>query len=377
LISLERSHRVVPLALELVAGMTLPTGYLSPNFVAPGGSRTIELTDPAILLTDREISAQEDLVPLLDALVRQDRRDLLVMAADVAGAALALLTANAAAGVLRCVAVRAPEVNEYRTDILEDLAIWTGARFVSTQSGDRLASVTPADLGCARSVHIDDETTVIVGGQGDPENARRRVAAVKAAAQACADPYKKEKMDRRVARLSGGVAVIWYGGATDAERNERRLRLEDAVAGLWAALRGGVVPGGGAALLNAARRLNQLEVSGDEAAGVRIVGRAMAEPLRQIADNAGSQGSMVVATVGRLQQERDNPSAGYDAVAGDYCDLSERGIMDPAEVVIAALETAVSGAAMALTTEAIVLPAAARRPPATRTTSSLSKRPGS
>jgi chaperonin GroEL len=354
LISLERSQRGAALELEFSEGMTLPRGYLSPHFLPPGGARAIELDEPYVLLTDREISDASDLVPVLERLARLERRELLLVASDVSGPALALLTANNAAGVVRCVAVRAPEVNELRREILEDLAIWTGGRFVGKDLGDRLHFVTPADLGRARSAHIDGDETAIVGGRGDADRVQRRIAAIKAEASACHDSYRKEKLDRRVARLSGGVAVIWYGGATDAERNDRRLRLEDAVASMWAALRGGLVPGGGVALVNAAARLDQVEAEGDEAAGVAVVRRALEEPLRQIVANAGRHGGVVLANVRRLQREQGNPNVGYDVVGEEYCDLSASGIMDPAEVACAALETAASCAAMLLTTEAVV-----------------------
>jgi chaperonin GroEL len=363
MVSLERSNRSTPLSLEYVEGMTYDRGYISPMFVTSQTEDTIELSHPYILVTDAYLEKGEELVPLLEKIAGADSKELLVIAPDVKGSALSVLSANNAAGVVRCVAIRAPEVNEYRQNILEDMAIWSGGNLISKSFGDLLPYVTLRNLGRAQRVVVDSASTTIIGGAGDQARVADRIGRIKAQAAECDDPYKKERMDRRVARMAGGVAVIWYGGATDAERNERRLRLEDAVSSLWASVRAGVVPGGGVALLNAASALDQLEARGDEALGIRILRRALEEPLRQIVVNADGNPSVVVDDVRRTQRETGNPNMGYDVVRREYCDLSERGTMDPTEVVCAALDVAASCAAMVLTTEAIVYKPPVYTPP--------------
>lgn len=355
LITLERSIETTRLKLQYTEGVKYDRGYLSAFFLTEDEPEAVALDGPRILLTDKEIKSPEELIPILERLKEAGETDFLVMAGDVAGEALSLLTANNARGAMHCVAVRAPDVSQYRRAILEDLAIWTGGTFLRKEAGDQLPYLSVGDLGRARKVYVDANETTIMGGLGDPAAIDKRLRDIRKGASECDDAYQREKMHRRVAQLTGGIAIIWYGGATDAERNDTRARLEDALASTRAAALEGLVPGGGIALINAAAALDSLEAKGDEATGIRLVGSALEEPLRRIAVNAGENGSVVLAEVRRLQRENDHNDIGFDAWTGEYVDMWERGIVDPAKAMRYAVLNAASCAAMLLSTDVAII----------------------
>ena len=360
LITLERSIETTPLKLQFREGLKYDRGYLSAFFLTEDEPQAVALNNARVLLTDKDIQDPGDLVPILTSLKDAGETDLLVMASEVQGGALTLLTANNAEGNIHCVAVRAPEVSQYRTDILEDLAVWTGGEFIRKEMGDLLPYLSVNDLGRVRKVYVDANETTIMGGLGDPDSIARRIEEIKRQASETDDAYQRDKMNRRVAQLTGGIAIIWYGGATDAERNDRRYRLDDALASTRGAMLEGLVPGGGLALLNATAALDQLVAKGDESTGIEIVRRSLEEPLRQIAVNAGQNGAVVLAEVQRRQREMDNSGVktgdiGYDAWTGDYVDMWERGIVDPAIAMRYAILNAASCAAMLLTIEVAII----------------------
>ena len=355
LITVERSIEATRLKLQYTKGVKYDRGYLSAFFLNDNEPEAVALDNPRILLTDCEIKSPDDLIPILESLKRAGETDLLVMAGDVEGKALTLLTANNSAGAIHCVAVRAPDVSQYRRDILQDLAIWTGGTFLRKEMGTQLPYLQAADLGRARKVYVDANETTIMGGRGDSAATAKRLEDIRREASVCDDAYQRAKMHRRVAQLTGGIAIIWYGGATDAERNDTRFRLEDALASTRAAALEGLVPGGGIALLNAATALDSLEASGDEATGISLVRRALEAPLRRIAVNANENGAVVLANIRRLQSESGDSGIGFDAWTCEYVDMWERGILDPAKSVRYAILNAASCAAMLLTTHVAII----------------------
>jgi chaperonin GroEL len=340
--------------VQYVEGMQIDQGYLSPYFVTNADRMESVVDQPSILITDRKVTSLGDIVPILEKLVAAGRKDLVLIAESVEGEALATLVVNRLRGTLRSVAVKAPGFGDRRKALLGDLASVTGATVISEEVGKRLDSLELADLGAARRVIATQDRTTIIEGQGAPERIQTRLDELRAQVEAATSEFDREKLKERLAKVAGGVAVIRLGASTETELTELKHRVEDALAATRAALEEGIVPGGGVALLAAAPELDQLDLQGDEAVGARCLRRALAEPMRQIAANAGYDGGVVVETVRRLGKERRQPNLGFNALTGRYVDMVKAGIIDPAKVTHAALEAAVSTASMLLTTEAAV-----------------------
>ncbi len=333
---------------EYVEGMEFDRGYISPYFITNPELMKTELEDPYILITDKKISAIADLLPVLEK-VLQVSKNFVVIAEDVEGEALATLVVNKLRGTLNCLAVKAPGFGDRRKAMLEDIAILTGGKVISEEIGRKLDSATVADLGRARKVVADKDNTTIVEGKGSEEAIQARIKQIKAQIDETTSDYDKEKLQERLAKLAGGVAVIKVGAATEVELKEKKHRVEDALSATRAAVEEGILPGGGVALINAAPALDKIKVEGDEATGVNILKRALEEPLRWIAVNAGQEGSVVVDKV-----KRSKKGVGYDALKEDYGDMVAKGIIDPLKVTRTALENASSIANMILTTESLV-----------------------
>lgn len=341
--------------VEYVEGMQFDRGYISPYFITNPETMEAILEEPYILIHDKKISSAADIVPVLERLVQVGKRELLVIAEDVEGEALATLILNKLRGVINCVAVKAPGFGERRKRMLEDIAILTGGQVISEELGRKLESVTIADLGRARRVVVTKDDTTIIEGKGDPKQIKGRIEQIKVEIEKTTSDYDREKLQERLAKLAGGVAVIKVGAATEVELKEKKHRVEDALSATRAAVEEGIVPGGGVALLNAQEKLDGIEVEfPDEKTGIEIVKRALEEPARQLAENAGYDGAVVVQEIRRRQKELNNPNIGFDVLAEDYRDMFEAGIIDPVKVTRAALENAASIAAMILTTEALV-----------------------
>ncbi len=341
--------------VEYVEGMQFDRGYISPYFITDPDKMEAVVENPYILVYDKKISAAQDIIPLLEKLLQIGKRDLVVIAEDVEGEALATLVLNKLRGVLNVLAVKAPGFGERRKAMLQDIAILTGAQLISEETGRKLESVTIEDLGQAEKVVADKENTTIVGGKGDPEMIKARIEQIKVEIEKATSDYDREKLQERLAKLAGGVAIIRVGAATETELKEKKHRVEDAVSATRAAVEEGILPGGGVALLNAIEALNDLKMDNEDAQmGVNIVRKALEKPMMLIAENAGVDGSVVIETVKRLQKEKNNKRIGYDVIKGEYVDMVEAGIIDPAKVTRGALENAASIAAMILSTEALV-----------------------
>jgi chaperonin GroEL len=334
--------------LEIVEGMQFDRGYISPYFITDPERMEAVLEDALILIHEKKISSAQDLLPVLER-VAQARRPLLIIAEDVDGDALATLVVNKLRGVLQCAAVKAPGFGERRKAMLEDIAILTGGRFIAEDLGIKLENVTLDMLGQAKKVVIGKEETTIIEGAGSPEAVTGRINQIKRLIETTESSYDREKLQERLAKLSGGVAVIKVGAATETELKEKKHRFEDALSATRAAVEEGIVPGGGKIFLLAQAALNGVGDDDDERTGVAIVKRALEEPLRQIAENAGLEGSVIVEKVKALGAHE-----GLDARTGEFVDLVKSGIIDPAKVSRAALENAASIAGLVLTTEAMV-----------------------
>jgi chaperonin GroEL len=336
---------------EFVEGMQLDRGYSSPYFVTNADRMEAVLDDPFILITDKKISSVQDLLPVLER-VLQMTKNIVIIADDVDGEALATLVVNKLRGNVNALAVKAPSFGDRRKAILEDIAILTGGRFVTEDMGDKLENAQVQDLGRARRVVSTKEETVIIEGHGSDEAIQARIKQIKAQSEDAASEFDREKLQERLAKLAGGVAVIKVGAATEVELKERKLRVEDALSATRAAVEEGIVPGGGVALIRAQKALDKLGegLTEDEQMGVQIIRKALDAPLFMIADNAGKEGAVIVDAV------RANKSVnyGYDAGADVFGDMLERGIIDPAKVTRTALENAASIAALVLTTESLV-----------------------
>ncbi len=340
---------------EYVEGMQFDRGYISPYFITDPEHMEAVIEDPYILIHDKKISAAADIVPLLEKLVQIGKRDLVVIAEDVDGEALATLVLNKLRGVFNCLAVKAPGFGDRRKAMLQDIAILTGGQVITEELGRKLESVTIADLGRAGKVVATKDDTTIIQGKGDERQIKGRIEQIKAEIEKTTSDYDREKLQERLAKLAGGVAIIRVGAATEVELKEKKHRVEDALSATRAAIEEGIVPGGGVALLNAIPALDSVQTDyPDEATGVNIVRRALEEPMRVLVQNAGLDGSVVVQEVRRLQKERNNKHIGYDVLANEYRDMVEAGIIDPAKVTRSAMENAASIAAMILTTEALV-----------------------
>jgi len=333
---------------EYVEGMEFDRGYISPYFITNPELMKTELEDPYILITDKKISAISDLLPVLEK-VLQVSKNFVVMAEDVEGEALATLVVNKLRGTLNCLAVKAPGFGDRRKAMLEDIAILTGGKVISEEVGRKLDSATVTDLGRARKVVADKDDTTIVEGKGSEEDIQGRIKQIKAQIDETTSDYDKEKLQERLAKLAGGVAVIKVGAATEVELKEKKHRVEDALSATRAAVEEGILPGGGVALINASPAMDKVKAEGDEVTGIAILKRALDEPLRWIAENAGQDGSVVVDKV-----KRSKKGVGYDALSDDYGDMVAKGIIDPLKVTRTGLENASSIANMILTTESLV-----------------------
>jgi chaperonin GroEL len=335
---------------EIVEGMQFDRGYLSPYFITNAEKMVAELEDPYILIHEKKLSSLQSLLPLLEAVV-QTGKPLLIVAEDVEGEALATLVVNKLRGGLKVAAVKAPGFGDRRKAMLEDIAILTAGQLISEELGIKLENVTLHMLGRAKRVHLDKESTTIIDGAGGKKDIEARIAQIKAQIEVTTSDYDREKLQERLAKLAGGVAVIRVGGATEVEVKERKDRVEDALNATRAAVEEGVLPGGGVALLRAIPALDTVKVeNSDQKTGVAIVRKAIQTPARQIVDNSGGDGAVVV---GKLLEAKEY-SYGYDAQTGEYGDLVTRGIIDPTKVVRTALQDAASTAGMMVTTEATI-----------------------
>jgi chaperonin GroEL len=346
--------------LEVVEGMQFDRGYISPYFVTNADKMRVEMEDPYILIYEKKLSGLQELLPMLEAVV-QTSKPLLIIAEDIEGEALATLVVNKLRGGLKVAAVKAPGFGDRRKAMLEDIAILTGGTMVSADLGIKLENVTINMLGRAKKVMIDKENTTIVGGAGKKTDIQARITQIKAQIEETTSDYDREKLQERLAKLAGGVAVIRVGGATEIEVKERKDRVDDAMHATRAAVEEGVLPGGGVALLRASETLKKVRtLNDDQKTGVEIVRKALSWPARQIAINAGEDGSIVVGKI----LEKDTYAYGYDAQAGEYGNLISKGIIDPTKVVRAALQGAASVAGLLITTEAMVAELPKKQSPA-------------
>ncbi len=336
--------------LETVDGMQFDRGYLSPYFVTDPEKMEAVLDDPYILIHDKKISAMKELLPILEK-VAQTGKPLLLIAEDVEGEALATLVVNKLRGTLKVVAVKAPGFGDRRKEMLRDVAVLTGGQVISEEVGFKLENATLSDLGRAKRVVVDKDNTTIVDGKGKEGDIQGRINEIKAAVEKSTSDYDKEKLQERLAKLAGGVAVINVGAATETEMKEKKARVEDALHATRAAVEEGIVPGGGVALLRAQIALEKIKGTEDEKVGVEIVRRALEEPIRMIAQNAGAEGSIVVA---RVRESKDK-NFGYNAQTDAYEDLAKSGVIDPTKVTRTALQNAASIAGLLLTTECVVV----------------------
>ena len=345
--------------LDVVEGMQFDRGYLSPYFITDAEKMRVEMDDPYILLNEGKLSSLQSMLPILEAVV-QTGKPLLIIAEDIEGEALATLVVNKLRGGLKIAAVKAPGFGDRRKAMLQDIAILTNGTVISEDLGIKLENITLKDLGTAKHVHITKDDTVVVDGAGKKKDIKARVEQIRAQAEATSSDYDKEKLQERLAKLAGGVAVIKVGGSTEIEVKERKDRVDDALNATRAAVEEGIVPGGGTALLRASRFIDVKGANDDEQSGIEIVKAALQYPLRQIADNAGVEGAVIVGNV--LKENKAN--YGYDAQKNVYVDMVKAGIIDPVKVVRTALMDAASVASLILTTEAAITEAPKKDAPA-------------
>ena len=335
--------------VEVVEGMQFDRGYISPYFITDPDKMECVLEEPYILLTEKKISAARDIVPIMEKVIRFGK-PLVVVAEDVEGEALATLVVNKLRGVLQSVAVKAPGYGDRRKAMLQDMAVLTGAKVISDDIGIKFESVEIDMLGRAEKVKADKDDTTVIGGKGDRKDIQGRIAQIKKEIEDTTSDYDREKLQERLAKLSGGVAEIKVGAATETEMKEKKHRFEDALNATKAAVEEGVVPGGGTAYIRALPALDKIEAEADEAIGANLVRRALEEPARQLAANAGVEGSLIVERL-----KRESGRTGYDVAKGEFADMIKAGIVDPTKVTRLALQNAASVAGLLLTTEAIVV----------------------
>jgi chaperonin GroEL len=340
---------------EYVEGMQIDRGYISPYFVTDPERMEASLEEPYVLIHDKKISAATDIVPILEKLVQIGKREMVVIAEDVDGEALATLVLNKLRGMLNVLAVKAPGFGDRRKAMLQDIAILTGGQVITEEMGRKLETVQISDLGRADKIASTKDDTTIISGKGDESQIKGRIEQIRVEIDNSTSDYDREKLQERLAKLAGGVAIIRVGAATEVELKEKKHRVEDALSAARAGVEEGMVPGGGVALINAIPALGKVKMEwADEQTGVNILRRALEEPMRGIVRNAGMDGSVVVDTVRRMQKEKKNANIGYEIIANEYTDMVEAGIMDPVKVTRGALENAASIAAMILTTEALI-----------------------
>ncbi|HEY60142.1 MAG TPA: chaperonin GroEL [Anaerolineae bacterium] len=357
---------------EYVEGMQFDRGYISPYFITNAENMESVIENPYILVYDKKISAAQDLLPLLEKLVQVGTRELVVLAEDIDGEALATMVLNKLRGTLNVLAVKAPGFGDRRKAMLQDIAILTGATVISEETGRKLETATVKDLGRAEKVVADKDNTTVIGGRGEQKAIKGRIEQIRVEIEKTTSDYDREKLEERLAKLSGGVAIIRVGAATETELKEKKHRVEDALSATHAAVEEGIVPGGGVALINAMAVLDNFKLkSDDEQTGVNVVRKALEMPMRRIAENAGFDGSVVVENVRQGQKKQENKKIGFDVLKEKYEDMVKGGVIDPVKVTRGALENAASIAAMILTTEALITdipeeekPAAPPMPPA-------------
>jgi chaperonin GroEL len=340
---------------EYVEGMQFDRGYVSAYFITDSEHMKSVINDAYLLIYDKKISAAQDIVPILEKLVQIGKRELVIIAEDIDGEALATLVLNKLRGMLNVLAVKAPGFGDRRKAMMQDIAILTGAQVISEETGRKLETVTVQDLGRAEKVESDKDNTTIVGGKGDSKEIKGRIEQIKVEIDKTTSDYDKEKLQERLAKLSGGVAIIRVGAATETELKEKKHRVEDALSATRAAVEAGIVPGGGVALVNAMKVLDDVKMGNeDEQIGVNIVRKSLEVPMRKIAENAGKEGSVIVENVRTHQKTKKNDNIGYDVIKDEYIDMVKGGVIDPTKVTKGALENAASIAAMILTTEALI-----------------------
>jgi chaperonin GroEL len=350
---------------EYVEGMQFDRGYISAYFITDPDHMEAAIEDAYILVYDKKISAATDIVPLLEKLVQIGKRELIIIAEDVDGEALATLVLNKLRGMLNVVAVKAPGFGDRRKAMLQDIATLTGATVISEETGRKLETAVLADLGRAEKVVSTKDDTTVIGGKGDSPQIKGRIEQIRVEIDKSTSDYDREKLQERLAKLSGGVAIIRVGAATETELKEKKHRVEDALSATRAAVEEGIVPGGGVALVNAMAALDKVTVDSEDAKiGVTIVRRSLEVPLRKIAENAGQDGSVVLETVRRMQKEKKNLNIGFNVISENYIDMVKDGVIDPAKVTRGALENAASIAAMILTTEALITEVPEKEKPA-------------
>jgi chaperonin GroEL len=348
--------------VEYVDGMQFDRGYISPYFINDQDAMAAVLNEPYILIHDKKISSAQDMLPVLEKLVQTGKRDLVILAEDVDGEALATLVLNKLRGTFNVLAVKAPGFGDRRKAMMQDIAILTGATVISEETGRKLESATLDDLGRADKVSATKDDTTIVGGAGSEADINGRIIQIKAEIENSSSDYDREKLQERLAKLAGGVAVIGVGAATEVELKEKKHRVEDALSATRAAVEEGVVPGGGVALINTIEEIKDLsDGNSDINTGINIVRRALEEPMRQLARNAGKEGAIIIEEVRRRHEKQNR--VGYNLLTDEYVDMVEAGIIDPAKVTRSAVENAASIAAMILTTEALVTDIPAPEPP--------------
>jgi len=351
---------------EYVEGMQFDRGYISPYFITDSEQMEAVIENPYILVYDKKISAaQQDLIPLLEKMMQIGKRDLVIIAEDIDGEALATLVLNKLRGTLNVLAVKAPGFGDRRKAMLQDIAVLTGATVISEETGRKLETAEVADLGRAEKIVSDKDDTTVIGGKGDAKAIKGRIDQIRVEIDKTTSDYDREKLQERLAKLSGGVAIIRVGAATETELKEKKHRVEDALSATRAAVEEGIVPGGGVALLNAMKKIDGMKLDSDDATtGVNIVRRALEAPMRRIAENAGFDGSVIVENVRQAQIKEKNNNFGFDILKEKYEDMVKGGVIDPAKVTRGALENATSIAAMILTTEALITDVPEENPPA-------------
>jgi chaperonin GroEL len=340
---------------EYVEGMQFDRGYISPYFVTDADTMEAVIEDAYLLIHDKKISSAQDIVPVLEKLIQVGKKNLVIIAEDVDGEALATLVLNKLRGMINALAVKAPGFGDRRKAMLQDIATLTGGQVITEEMGRKLESVQLSDLGRAAKVVSTKDDTTVVDGQGEDTQIKARVEQIKVEIDRSTSDYDREKLQERLAKLAGGVAVIRVGAATETELKEKKHRVEDALSATRAAVEEGIVPGGGVALINALSALDDVKVAeGDATTGVGILQRALTAPMRKIAANAGQNGDVIIQNVRRAQEEKNDPNIGYNVMTGEYVNMIKAGIIDPAKVTRGALENAASIASMILTTEALI-----------------------
>jgi chaperonin GroEL len=350
---------------EYVEGMQFDRGYISAYFITDSEHMESIISEPYILIYDKKISAAQDIVPLLEKLVQGGKRDLVIIAEDVDGEALATLVLNRLRGMLNVLAIKAPGFGDRRKAMLQDIAVLTGGEVISEETGRKLESTPLSDLGKAEKIVADKDNTTIIGGKGGSTKIKDRINQIRVEIDKSTSDYDKEKLQERLAKLSGGVAIIRVGAATETELKEKKHRVEDALSATRAAIEEGIVPGGEIVFINAVASLDKVRMDGeDETIGVSIVRKALEAPIRKLAQNAGQDGAVIIENVRRLAKEQNNKHLGYNVITGKYVDMVKEGVIDPLKVVRGALENAASIAAMILTTECLITDVPEKEKPA-------------